>query len=191
MTERCPSLNAHAGGLCDLIEDHRGHHTRRTLAGPADWVNLRPGHMPRISHATLTEGRTTMPQRYRTKPVEVEAMLFDGAAKELMHVYHWVEANTEGSFEPLSGKNRDGKVVAHGVSIDPANGQMFIRQNGYDIYLTVGQYVVREVATNRFRTVFPDIFEDVYEAVEEMASEVQSAPRWADRLRGYFTSRGY
>jgi hypothetical protein len=99
----------------------------------------------------------TAPKRYRKKPVVIEAMLFDGTTAEMHAVYLWVEANTQGSFEPY-----DGPVPASGVSIDPATGFMLIATLGGVMQAKPGDYIIRGVE-GEFYPCKPDIFTATYE----------------------------
>ena len=43
-----------------------------------------------------------LPKKFKKRPVVIEAMQLAGTTAEIHAVYQWVEANTFGSFEPLS-----------------------------------------------------------------------------------------
>jgi hypothetical protein len=103
--------------------------------------------------------RTPLP--FRKKPVEIEAMRFIGNTAETMAVYHWIENNTLGSFDPL------GDVPASGVSIDPATGQMLIATLEGVMSAKLGDWIIRGVH-GEFYPCKPDIFDATYERVEVM-----------------------
>lgn len=74
---------------------------------------------------------------YRLKPSSFEAMLHDGDTADMMAVYQWVEANTQGSFDPFSVA-----TTGSGVSIDPATGQMMISTVNGVIFVKKGEWVI-------------------------------------------------
>ena len=112
--------------------------------------------------------------KYRKKPVVIEAMQFpealpdgvdpsaDGYAsnRQAHEVYAWVEANTQGSFNPHSDE-----LPASGCSIDPATGLMLIATLEGAMQVKPGDYVIRGVQ-GEFYPCKPDIFEATYEPVE-------------------------
>ena len=99
------------------------------------------------------------PKKYTKKPVEIEAMLFDGSNGEMHAVYQWVEANTQGSYD-YTGDVRP----EHGVSIDPADGAFIIHTLEGEMRVSKGDYVIRGVK-GEFYPCKPDIFEATYERV--------------------------
>lgn len=103
--------------------------------------------------------------RYRKKPVEVEAMLFDGANAQTHTVYQWVEANTLGSFEPMAVIEGREPYPASGVSIDPRDGRMIISTLEGLHWVDRGDYVIQGVK-GEFYPCKPDIFEATYEPVD-------------------------
>jgi hypothetical protein len=103
--------------------------------------------------------------RYRKKPVEIEAMRFDGSPAETHAVYQWVERNTLGSFEPLDVIEGRKPYPESGVSIDPRDGRMIISTLEGLHWVDLGDYVIRGVA-GEFYPCKPDIFAATYEAVE-------------------------
>ncbi|MEU7240344.1 hypothetical protein [Streptomyces sparsogenes] len=102
--------------------------------------------------------------RYRKKPVEIEAMLFDGTTAETHSVYQWVERNTLGSFEPLDVIEGRKPYPESGVSIDPRDGRMIISTLEGLHWVDRGDYVIRGVA-GEFYPCKPDIFAATYERV--------------------------
>ena len=108
----------------------------------------------------MVTAREIRPSKYKKKPVEIEAMHFEGSMMQLMDVYQWIERNTQGSFNPL------GSVVpASGVSIDPATGFMIIATLEGVMQVKVGDWVIRGVE-GEFYPCKPDIFAKTYELVE-------------------------
>ena len=97
---------------------------------------------------------------YRKRPVEVEARQLVGSNAEVWDVYHWIESNTQGSFDPLSAE-----VPASGVSIDPATGFLLIATLEGVMQAKPGDYIIRGVS-GEFYPRKPDIFEVTYERVE-------------------------
>lgn len=102
-------------------------------------------------------------QKYRKKPVVVEAMHHEGASTDLMDVYRWVERNTQGSYDT---NDPSGEMPASGVSIDARTGFMVIATLEGEMQAKPGDYVIRGVQ-GEFYPCKPDIFEATYEAVGE------------------------
>ena len=99
--------------------------------------------------------------KYRKKPVVIEAMKLNGRTTNDHDVYLWVEANSQGSFDPLADE-----VPASGVSIDPATGFFLIATLEGVMQAKRGDYIIRGVQ-GEFYPCKPDIFEATYEPVEE------------------------
>jgi hypothetical protein len=102
--------------------------------------------------------------RYRKKPVVIEARQLVGTPPEIHDVYLWVEANTEGSFDPLP--DDETSFPTSGVSIDPATGFMLIATLEGVMTAKPGDYIIRGVQ-GEFYPCKPDIFEQTYELVEQ------------------------
>jgi hypothetical protein len=100
------------------------------------------------------------PGNYQKKPVVVQAMILDGTPAEMMEVYHWIEANTKGSFDPFSVPPGDG------VSIDPATGELMISTLEGIMRAKKGDWIIRG-AKGEFYPCKPDVFEQVYELASE------------------------
>lgn len=98
--------------------------------------------------------------KYRKMPVVVEARQLAGSNGDMHAVYQWIEANTQGSFDPL-----DDQVPASGVSIDPATGFMLIATLEGVMQAKPGDWIIRGVQ-GEFYPIKPDIFADTYEAVD-------------------------
>src|SRR6266568_1664638 len=99
-------------------------------------------------------------QRYRKKPVEIEAMHFrsDMTGPEAMEIYQWIEENTLGSFEPMGVIEGRQPLRASGVSIDPRDGRMIISTLEGLHWVNPGDWVIRGVQ-GEFYPCKPDIFE--------------------------------
>ena len=102
--------------------------------------------------------------KFRKKPVEIEAMLFDGSTSETHAVYQWIENNTLGSFEPMDVIEGRKPYPASGVSVDPRDGRMIISTLEGLHWVDLGDYVIRGVK-GEFYPCKPDIFEATYEPV--------------------------
>ena len=94
---------------------------------------------------------------YRTKPVVIEARQLVGTNAETHAVYQWIEANTQGSFDPLSEE-----IPASGVSIDPATGDFLIATLEGVMQAKPGDWIIRGVQ-GEFYPIKPDIFAATYE----------------------------
>ena len=133
------------------------------------------GWVPDESETDMTEHE---PKTYRKMPVAVQAMRMpeaypegvdpssDGYARNLQAaaVYHWVEANTAGSFEPMSRIRGWEPWPESGVTIDPRDGSMVIATLEGGHWVEPGDYVIRGVA-GEFYPCKPDIFHQTYEEV--------------------------
>ena len=97
---------------------------------------------------------------YRKKPVVIEAWQLVGANAETHAVYQWIEANTQGSFDPLSEE-----IPASGVSIDPATGFFLIATLEGVMQAKPGDWIIRGVQ-GEFYPCKPDIFAATYEPAE-------------------------
>ena len=114
-------------------------------------------------------------QRFRKKPVEIEAMRFGPTAKEGHDVTSWMDRN--GYVGLISNATKpdtlrypdqletDGSRPDKGWYIDPANGDLMIRTLEGDMRASVGDWIIRGVA-GEFYPCRGDIFEQTYEAVE-------------------------
>lgn len=87
----------------------------------------------------------TTPQKYRKRPVEIEAMHYDGTPATCRPIHDWLGIEHGGT---------DCDCDA-GIYIDTLEGQM---------HVSVGDYVIRGVQ-GEFYPCKPDIFEATYEAV--------------------------
>lgn len=105
------------------------------------------------------------PITYRKKPVEIEAMQLTGTPAEMHAVYQWVEANTQGSFDPDADE-----VPASGVSIDPATGFFLIATLEGVMSAKPGDYIIRGVQ-GEFYPCKADIFEATYEMPVHVSDE--------------------
>ena len=102
------------------------------------------------------------PQRFRKRPVVIEAMHAAGSTADVHAVYLWVESQTLGSFEPLGVIEGRVQPPASGVSIDPRDGRMIIATLEGLHWVDPGDWVIRGVA-GEFYPCKPDIFAATYE----------------------------
>lgn len=95
--------------------------------------------------------------RYGEWPNDVEAVQVSG--DNCMDVYHWIEENTGGSFEPMAYINGDLDIDS-GISIDPADGRMIVVVNGMADWVNLGDYIVWDHGI--FFVYDPESFADMY-----------------------------
>ena len=100
------------------------------------------------------------PTKYRKKPVVIEARQLVGTNAEFNAVYQWIEANTQGSFDPLSEE-----IPASGVSMDPATGFFLIATLEGVMQAKPRDWIIRGVQ-GEFYPCKPDIFAATYEPAE-------------------------
>lgn len=103
------------------------------------------------------------PQRYRKKPVEIEAVQFRRGG-DPWAIYQWIERNTLGSFEPMDVIEGRKPCPESGVSIDPRDGRMIISTLEGLHWVNLDDWVIRGVA-GEFYPCKPDIFAATYEPV--------------------------
>ena len=99
----------------------------------------------------------TEPQRFRKRPVEIEAMQWDGSYASAMRIICWAESDHEGGilyWAPGSWDN--GESNAAYLTIDTLEGRMLAGANDFVICGVQGE----------FYPCKPDIFAATYEAVE-------------------------
>lgn len=101
--------------------------------------------------------------KYRKRPVVIDAMQMpvDGNPVESMKVYHWVEENTQGSFDV---NDPDAPTPESGVSIDAETGFMVIATLEGVMQAKPGDYIIKGVE-GEFYPCKPDIFNKTYEPV--------------------------
>lgn len=99
--------------------------------------------------------------KFTKKPVIIEARQLVGNNADLHSVYKWVEANTQGSFDPL-----DEIIPASGVSIDPATGFLLIATLEGIMQAKPGDWIIQGVK-GEFYPCKPDIFDMTYSPVED------------------------
>lgn len=97
-------------------------------------------------------------KRYRKKPVIIEAQQFTPESSH--EVYQWVEANTQGSFDPYAEE-----IPASGVSIDPETGFILIATLEGVMQAKPGWWVIRGLQ-GEFYPCKPDIFDASYDLEE-------------------------
>lgn len=117
-----------------------------------------------------------MTQKYRKKPVTIEAMQFGPTPADAHAVTSWMEAN---HYPGLIGDATklyslrypdqspdDNSTPDKGWYIDPATGSLMIRTLEGDMRVSAGDYVIRGVQ-GEFYPCKPDIFEQTYELAVE------------------------
>jgi hypothetical protein len=88
-----------------------------------------------------------MANRFRKKPVVIEAIHFDGSSESASQIYNWVAPH-----QPISLRNLDGVKT---IVINTLEGEMTAQ---------VGDWIIRGVA-GEFYPCKPNIFEQTYESV--------------------------
>lgn len=111
-------------------------------------------------------------QKFRKKPVKIEAMQLTGSAGESIRVAEWMEANgypwlIGDATEPETLRYRDqaegdDAKPDKGIYIDPATGNLMIRTLEGDMRAEYGDWIIKGVA-GEFYPCKPDIFEQTYE----------------------------
>ncbi len=136
-----------------------------------------------------------MPNRYRKRPVVIEAMQMpdrypegvdassDNYARNLAgaELFDWVEQNTAGQFEPLDVIEGKAQPPASGVSIDPRDGRFIIATLEGLHWVDPGDWVIRGVA-GEFYPCKPDIFAATYdpqpETIADLGYEASRTAGW-------------
>lgn len=110
---------------------------------------------------------SSIPTRWRKRPVEIEAMQLAGATSEVHAVYIWIESNTLGSFNvnDLWMDPENFTWPTSGVSIDARDGRMVIATLEGGHWVDPDDWVIRGVA-GEFYPCKPDIFAATYDPVE-------------------------
>ena len=101
-------------------------------------------------------------QKFRKKPIVVEATRLTGSTAQFHAVYQWIEQNTLGSFDPMDVIEGRKPYPASGVSIDPRDGRLIISTLEGLHWADPGDWIIRGVR-GEFYPVKPDIFEASYE----------------------------
>lgn len=115
------------------------------------------------------------PQKYRKKPVTIEAARLIGDPPETHAVMMWMERNlypflVGNALEPDTLRYPDQSECddsrpEKGIYIDPATGDLMIRTLEGDMRATYGDWIIRGVQ-GEFYPCKPEIFEATYEAVD-------------------------
>lgn len=113
---------------------------------------------------TTKENNKMYAQKFRKKPVVIEAMPLDGSTAQFHAVYQWVERHTLGTFEPMAVIEGREPYPESGVSIDPRDGRMIISTLEGLHWADPGDWIIRGVA-GEFYPCRADIFEATYELV--------------------------
>ena len=101
-----------------------------------------------------------MSNLFRKRPVTIEARQLDGNTANEHDIYLWIEANTEGSFNPLSEEIPDS-----GVWVDPFDESFMIATLEGVMRARRGDWIIRGVG-GEFYACRDDIFRATYEPVE-------------------------
>lgn len=102
---------------------------------------------------------------FRKRPVVIEARQLVGTDAEIhSNVYLWIEANTQGSFEPMAVIEGHEPYPASGVSIDPRDGRIIISTLEGLHWADLGDWIIRGVQ-GEFYPCKPEIFAESYEEV--------------------------
>lgn len=97
----------------------------------------------------------TGPQKFRKKPVEVEAIQWTGKNPAAVRAF--------------TGMHQIGNGGEHFVFTTQAgHGELFVAANGAWLDIEIGEWVLRDA--RGFYPCKPDIFEQTYEAVPEFAA---------------------
>lgn len=105
-----------------------------------------------------------MSNLYRKRQVTIEARQLDGDTANDHDIYLWIEASTQGSFDPLSEE-----IPTSGVSIDPSDGSLMIATLEGVMHARRDDWIIHGVA-GEFYPCKPDIFRATYEPVEDGAA---------------------
>jgi hypothetical protein len=102
-----------------------------------------------------------MAKKYRKKPVEIDAMQWDGSAAAATPIIDWVLAGdgTANYYDPQPATKAKGRVVRDAV---PA--LLVIRTLEGSMQATPGDFIIRGVQ-GEFYPCKPDIFKQTYEEV--------------------------
>lgn len=93
------------------------------------------------------------PMKYRKKPIEIEAIQWDGTAAGATPVINWILA--DGGTARYHSPNGIDYTSTHEIVIDTLEGKTWAKR---------GDYIIRGVQ-GEFYPCKPDIFEQTYEAV--------------------------
>ena len=95
------------------------------------------------------------PQRFRKKPVVIEAAQWDGGAENATPIIDWILAGDGTARYYAPGEWDEGETSAEYIAIDTLEGTMLA---------SVGDYVIRGVAGEHYACK-PSIFAATYEPV--------------------------
>jgi len=97
------------------------------------------------------------PKRYRKRPVEIDAMQWDGTAAGATPIINWVLSfgGTSRYFAP--GEWDNGETSGTYITVDTLEGRMLAG---------VGDFIIQGV-NNEFYPCKPDIFAKTYEPVDD------------------------
>lgn len=96
------------------------------------------------------------PKTYRKKPVEIEAMQYDGTARGATPILDWIYAYDERAYYRCStGSECSGDDAGHELIVATLEGEMLVSK---------GDFIIKGVQ-NEFYPCKPDIFAETYEEV--------------------------
>ena len=101
-----------------------------------------------------------MSNLYRKRSATIEARQLGGDMANDHDIYLWIEANTQGSFDPLSEE-----IPTSGVSIDPSDGSLMIALQGIVMHARRDDWIIRGMA-GEFYPCKDNIFRSIYEPFE-------------------------
>ena len=107
------------------------------------------------------------PERYRKKPVVIEAMHLVGTASDTMAVCDWIVSHgypwlLGNAIEPSTLVPKGGGTSKNGIYIDPGTGELVIRTLEGDMRASHGDWIIRGVK-GEFYPCKPEIFAATYE----------------------------
>ncbi|WP_211188222.1 hypothetical protein [Gordonia asplenii] len=111
-------------------------------------------------------------KRFRKRPVEIEAMKWDGSRQSMDSLCAWVNSHSDPLDDPCLSYNFIGAADVSDPVLDTVEG---------DMRVTVGDWVIRGVA-GEFYPCKPDIFAATYDEVTDVFDEwatSAAAARWA------------
>lgn len=101
-------------------------------------------------------------QRFRKKPVVVEARQLVGTTSDIHEVYLWVESHVG----PYETNSPDKEVPIKGISIDAETGFIVIATLEGEMTAKIGDWIIKGVA-GEFYPCKPEIFEATYEPADQ------------------------
>lgn len=113
----------------------------------------------------MTQNRSSVPQRYRKKPVEIDAVRNDGAWAPIME---WLDAVTDGVIPGIRNPDGSLNIGGHPPITRNEDGSLNIHTLEGTMRADVGDWLIRGVK-GEFYPCKPDIFEVTHEPVTDDA----------------------